>query len=289
MKRRLHTHLERFRLKHPDGALVDAADGWTLQDDDVAQTLIEHRAPPILFNHVTSERIMDDLAKAGILERVRRLGYHAIRPEFSGQDAFETRFCLLAEHPDIAGPCILVDMRTRQAQMNVRCPFTDEDLNVRAVILDWLSMEDVSKSLRTGRIALPGQQHPGLGMFRRAYQLTLSYLRETDFDAVVNVPEYFHNAVLYSRDFKFFLPHWQGRFEALKRDLLPKGLARVSHALTGTFEQKVEEVEQSRVVHWTPAEQVLPLSHEMRAYFHDIRYLRAVEEERNSRHYRLAT
>ena len=33
--------------------------------------------------------------------------------------------------------------------------------------------------------------------------MTLSYLRGTDFDVVVNVPEHFHNAVLYSRDFKF--------------------------------------------------------------------------------------
>lgn len=289
MKARLShvlSRMERFRPARADSTI---GDGWSLDEDELRMTLLEHRPAPLLFNKVTATRVMQDLEEHGILERIRRLGYTSPRPEFSGGDPFEARFRLFADHPDAAAPCLLIDVRTHQGEFHATSPFDGSKIEVRALILEWINLQDPAHPLPRHRLALPGQIHPGLGVFRRAYQLTLRYLRETDFDVVLNIPEYFHNAVLYSRDFKFFLAHHEGRLIAMKRDLLGKGLARVSHALSADVGGKgphVELIEDSRRVCWTSAEQVLPLSHSMKQYFRDVRYRHAAQQEKEACHYK---
>jgi hypothetical protein len=285
------SRMERFRLTRLEPGPFDLGGDWKLEDEDVVATLVEHRPPPLLFSKFSAERVLADMERWGILPHLRQLGYSDLHSEFSGQDLFETRFCLYGSHPLVDRPSILMDIRTHQGELAADSPFDNEEFRLRALILDWISMEDAARPLPPDRVALPGQKHPGLGLFRRAYRMTVGYLRATDFDVVVSIPEYFHNAMLYSRDFKFFMPHRQGRLMAMKRDLLCHGLARVSHALSSDDDrigqERVESVESGQAVLWTPAEQVMPLTSRLRDYFYDSRYLRAVAQETESNHYRL--
>ncbi len=275
-----------LRPKRLDASSFDL--GWKLDDDDVMQTLVEHRPAPLLFNKGPPERIMLDLERIGVLEHLRRLGYDGFSPQFAGENLFESRFSLVGEHPEVEGACLLVDIRTHTGELKGDCPLTGQPVCLRAIVLDWLNLQDPARPLTVDRVALPGQTHPGLGIFRRAQRLTIGYLRETDYDVAVNVPEYFHNAVLYSRYHRFFLPERQGRFLALKRDLLSYGLGRASHALAShDHEDRVVLQEDGSIVQWTPAEQMLGLSRSMQEYFRDARYTRAVTEEMERNHYRL--
>lgn len=283
-------HFRLARLDRVERAKAAEADSWGLSDDDVAGTLVEHRSPPLLFGAYPAERVMGDFERIGMLARCRTLGYDDLRVEFSGRDAFESRFCLMAHHPEAEEPCRLIDIRTHQCEFTAKSPLDGEDLRMRALLLDWVSMEDPMRPLPPE--AFPGQKNPGLGIFRPGYRLTLSYLRRTRFDVVVNFPVYFHNAVLYSRDFRFFDPQRQGAFLAMKRDLLKLGLSRASHALspaadhpvTGPVEH-VELRDPVECVRWTPAEQILALSGRIVAYVHDPRYLAAVHAARSANHF----
>lgn len=290
---RVVAQLEHFRLdrlERAERAKAAQADSWGLSEDDVEGTLVEHRAAPLLFGTFPGERVMADFERIGMLGRCRKLGYDDLRIEFSGRDAFESRFCLMAHHPDVEDPCRLIDIRTHQCEFTAESPLDGEHLRMRALLLDWVSMEDPVRPLPPD--AFPGQKHPGLGLFRPGYRLTLSYLRRTHFDVVVNIPEHFHNAVLYSRDFRFFDPQRQGTFLAMKRDLMKNGLSRASHALspaadhivTGPVEH-VELREAVECVRWTPAEQILALSGRIVEYIRDPRYLAAVQAARSANHY----
>ncbi|NDD30980.1 MAG: hypothetical protein EB084_22220 [Proteobacteria bacterium] len=297
MKERLDrvlARLEHFRATRLERnpSFLDAA--FSLSDDEIDTTLVAHRPPPLLFGTFSEERVMADLERCGIIARCLSLGYRDLRAEFSGRDAFETRFGLLGDHPELDAPGRLLDIRTHQGELRAMNPLEDdEEICVRALLLDWISMEDPAHPLSTETPSLPGQRHPGLGLFRDAYRLTLGYLRQTDFDGVVNVPEHFHNAVLYGRDFAFFSPQRQGSFLAMKRDLLKLGLARASRALSPSAQpatpdtEGVELVEQTNRVQWTPAEQVLALRAPLRRIVDDPRYHAIVDQARAANHYRL--
>mgnify|MGYP006282155475 CR=1 FL=1 len=290
---RIVARLEHFRLarleRTPAGRISDD-DSWGLSDEDVEGTLVEHRAAPLLFGTFPTERVMADFECIGMLDRCRKLGYDELRVEFSARDAFESRFCLMAHHPDVDEPCRLIDIRTHQCEFNATSPLDGTELHMRALLLDWVSMEDPVRPLPVD--ALPGQKSPGLGIFRPGYRLTMSYLRRTSFDVVVNIPEFFHNAVLYSRDFRFFDPVRQGMFLAMKRDLMKAGLSRVSHAMSPAAEgpvatpvEHVELREHPECVRWSPAEQILALSGPIQDYIHDPRYTEAVHTARAGHHY----
>ena len=106
-----------------------------------------HRPPPLLFGRYSAERVLSDFERWDILPRIRHLGYRDLRAEFGGGDQFETRFCLLADHPHVDGPCLLMDIRTHQGEFCAVGPF-DEEFRVRALILDWISLEDAARPLR---------------------------------------------------------------------------------------------------------------------------------------------
>ena len=98
-------------------------------------------------------------------------------------------------------------------------------------------------------------------------------------DALVNVPEYYHNAVLYSAVYRFLSPARQGAFEALVRDLssLPLGAASTA-------------VEEGRVAHrgsdatlvWEPGEMIMPLTEPVRRWLEAPAVAEAVRGARES-------
>jgi hypothetical protein len=94
-------------------------------------------------------------------------------------------------------------------------------------------------------------------------------------DGIVNIPEHFHNALLYEK-FNFLNPDDQGRFERLtidlSKDVNERGLAAVSWAIYLGFLTCGGEREV-----WSGREQVFALSQGLSAYFGCRDYRCAVE------------
>ena len=98
---------------------------------------------------------------------------------------------------------LLMDVRTHRGELAGNSVCLDKEIHVRSLIWEWLSFQDPLVGFPAGTEALPGQDHPGLGIFRVAVDLMLDYVEEMDIDALVGLPQYFHNAVLYSSQFRF--------------------------------------------------------------------------------------
>jgi hypothetical protein len=162
-----------------------------------------------------------------------------------------------------------MDVRTRRGQVRV------EDLSVRALMWEWIMLQDPMADFPPGVEPLPGQLHPGLGQFRVLNALMLDYVKEVDVEALVAVPEYFHNAVLYSSHMRFYDPEREGRFQALMRDLLGLGLGPASRAVA---DGRVEPSEGL----WAPSEMVRPMADFIEAHFTHPSYRQQVEEARES-------
>jgi hypothetical protein len=272
-------------LKKGLGALrpvrLDQQPDWGLSQEDIEGTLVGRRGPALLFGTFPPSRVLSDLEARGALDILRRRGYGDFEFRSEGEDAFENRIRLYGVHPASDGPALLMDVRTHRGELAGNSVCLDKEIHVRSLIWEWLSFQDPLVGFPAGTEALPGQDHPGLGIFRVAVDLMLDYVEEMDIDALVGLPQYFHNAILYASQFRFFKPELEGEFCGLRRDLLGEGLARASRALA---EGRVEESGSGRRVTWKAAEQVYPIRGDIQAHFQHPTYAvevrRALKENR---------
>jgi len=137
-------------------------------------------------------------------------------------------------------------------------------------VVHWVREEDPTVSFAADRPALPLQDHPGLGILRRAFQVIARIAGELKMDGVASVPKFFHDAVIFyhSRLFLFLDGEEQGRFEALVRDLSTLDLRDASLAIL----TRLVRDDGGAVVNWVPGYQVFPLSSQLTAYFHAPEY-----------------
>jgi len=102
---------------------------------------------------------------------------------------------------------------------------------------------------------------------------------------VLNVPEHFHNAFMYSSVFYYLNPEYNGRLKAMARDLLKKEkhhLAKVSWAVDFGCVR-----ENGAPFQWFTAEQLIPIHKELKEYFRSAEYREAETVARKKFQYTL--
>ena len=137
---------------------------------------------------------------------------------------------------------------------------------VHLLVVQWLREEDPTAEFEVGHPRLPLQEHPGLGILKRAFRVALRLARESGKDGIAALPKYFHDAAIFhrSRLFLFVDPVEQGCFEALLRDLGDLSLGEASMALV---RDEVRD-QDGALRRWTPGLQVMPLTDALVAVFH---------------------
>ncbi|OHT06621.1 hypothetical protein TRFO_25296 [Tritrichomonas foetus] len=149
-------------------------------------------------------------------------------------------------------------------------------LNIR-----WFALQNPRAHFSSKKPRLPGQRFPGSGLARECFKIFCKSAIKNGRDGIVNVPEHFHNALLYE-NFVFMNPEDQGEFEKMKNDLADdikeKGLAAVSWAIYLGFLRKDDEVAK-----WEPREQIFPLSIKLIHYFHKLGFKAIVEEKKKQK------
>jgi hypothetical protein len=159
---------------------------------------------------------------------------------------------------------MLCELRVFDAHVKGLCPTTGNMMDMDTLVIDWLVFQNPRTRFSPERPQLPGQKFPGLGIMRTAMQAILDLARQTGKEAVINIPEYYHNAVLYSAAFHFFSPFVEGRFRALQEFLADLSLAEASHAVSSG---KIWNQTKDEVFVWKPHEQVLGITETVKKYF----------------------
>ena len=148
------------------------------------------------------------------------------------------------------------------------------------LLVHWVREEDPTAAFVRERPPLPLQNHPGLGVLRRAFRIAVRIAADLGSDGVANRPKFFHDAVIFqhSRLFLFLDGREQGRFEALRRDLAGLSLQDASLAVAGWCVRD----ECDRVLRWDPGYQIFPVSTRLSAHFHSPRYAADVAAARQA-------
>ena len=217
-----------------------------------------------------------ELDEAGLLGGLAARGYPNVllRTSIDGDDH---RLRLLA--PGLVIP--LVDLSLSESTAFFKEP---PRLRLGLEVFSFLTvrhlvLQDPGVPFGEDRPRLPGQEHPGLALFRRALDRLRLWAEDWGKDALLGFPPHFHAAVWAGRSLRFLSPQRQGRFEALQRDLGAVSLAEASWAVE---EGRVTEEPGGGAVVWQPAEMTMPLGHDLRDYVESEDYSRAVEQARGT-------
>jgi hypothetical protein len=115
---------------------------------------------------------------------------------------------------------------------------------------------------------LPGQKYPGLGLGRKVLGLFVYLARLTKKDGIMAFPAYFHNAILFSRQFFFLNPDKQGEVFAIR-----KAFRNVSlNELAWIIHLNCMKLGNGKTYEWKAEEQIYPIRKKLKKYFYSKKY-----------------
>jgi len=240
---------------------------------DLGDQLQGHKVSALFLGRFENETIMEALARFGILQRLHDIGYPKIEIAFQARGPFEYLFSIhdrsATENQPLGEIVLKEGWYTPKRQYLPR----QELPPLQLLSIEWILMQHVRGRFSPGRQRLPGQNYPGLGVGHQVTELLIWVTNLMRKEGLINVPGYFHNAIFYSKWFKFIDPQTQGAMEAIRRDLAAQGCDLVHMSFAAYFNCLVD-ARRKRQFRWEPQEQVLPLSHTLKAYFADPEYER---------------
>lgn len=250
-----------------------------LSSEELFQALTQTEGNNKLLGLYDEEQVAGALQRYGVWKTLEELGYPSPKLKIQSLDPFRQRLRIFTSQ-DVAetDETLLCELRVFDAWLKGDCPISGRHFEINALVIDWLLFQNPNASFTADRPPLPGQRFPGLGIMRTSMRAIIDLAKQEGKEAVVNIPEYYHNAVLYAPDFRFFSPFVEGRFQALRKFLSNVSLTEASHLV---MSEKLRNETKQEPFRWKAHEQVLGLVPEISEYFTSEPYLRGVAQAEN--------
>lgn len=276
--RRIYHHLTNFELQRTSEAdkLISA--------NDILADLKDKERPHLFLNFYSEQGIKTALEQYSIFKDLNKRGFHDFIIKINARDPY--RHTLKAyfekEDPDH----LLGELIVRKKYFIARPIFPTEIAGQKfgMIVIEWLTLQDPTAEFTLNRPPLPGQIHPGLRIGRQIVGIFVNMSLRLRTDGLLNIPEHYHNAVFYSKHFKYFNPYTQGQFLALQRDLRMAGIFKASWAVELNC---VVEKNTSKIWKWFADEQVLFVSKMLEEYFASKEYKERSQEEKNKHEFEI--
>lgn len=257
-----------------------------LQKDDYAQDYLNEadlfninigkRGHSFFLGYYSKEGLRIALEKYGITKIVNDKGFKDLIFEIDTNDPYIHRLTVFyqRQNPDHK----LMEIVLKKETVNIDLPFSCK-LNGRryeTIAIEWMALQNPLGSFTEERPRLPGQQYPGLGMASKIVELLIIAAWRLNLAGLLNTPERYHNAFLYSRIFYYINPLDQARFMAMARDMKKYPLHKVAWAMEWNAIQDLISGEPAK---WFIAKQIIPLDKELKKLFNSADYKKIVNEK----------
>jgi len=249
---------------------------FSISEEEVLKDLDTEVGNDRLLERFSVDEVLKALSQNGVLQALNDRGYPMPKMTIRSIDPFRQTLKIFSsiEAPE-DDEHLLCELRVFDAHLKGPCPLTGKPFEVDALVIDWLNFQNPNGKFSPDKPRLPGQRYPGLGIMRISMSAILDLARQIGKEAVINIPEYYHNAVLYRPAFHFFSAFVQGRFNALEHFFSGRSLADASNSVAV---QRVFNETTNEVFVWRPHEQILGLTPRIADYFKSDLYKQKVLE-----------
>lgn len=246
-----------------------AVDFLELDFNGAVDELVDKKRGDLFLNLYSSDELMGLFHDMGICRKISSCGFSNLEIKISGDNPFDHRMRLYSEEGGESA--LLMELVVKEGIFEPKKTFVKnfELKNLRMLMIEWLSLQNPKGTFDNKRQRLPGQKFPGLGILMDLEGVLVCICKRLGYEGVVDIPEYYHGALMYSARFFFYDPEMEGKLCAMMRDLADLPLARASVAvmLNCLIDRTTGEF-----VNWSPGEQILPISKKVKEYFESDEY-----------------
>jgi hypothetical protein len=224
--------------------------GWDLTEDDLVGLFpgVPHQTRFLgYFSRVGVELLLE---RFGILQLIRARGFKAplVQLELNHPLGQTVRIFGDADRREL-----LVEIRLHRSTRAVPgCEVLD---------VEWMLLQNPRERFSDARPALPGQQHPGLGMLPEFFGWLVVLSESLSLDGVLFHPNHYHVAALTRRHARFLQPGAEALLRALQSLLGGMRLDEASRAVEGGG---VMDASTGKALTWEGWPMVLPTSARLR-------------------------
>jgi acetoin utilization deacetylase AcuC-like enzyme len=225
-------------------------DDWGLTEADLFAAVPAAGPGTRVLSAFSRHAIEVSLQQVGILDQVRRIGFPAPTVDIAfDQGTGET----VLLYGDDERTQLLLELRMGRDRRLVT--------GMEVLRVEWLLLQNPLLDFTPTMPRLPGQQHPGLGLFREVVAWIVLLCEQLQLDGLASVPSQYFMAVVGRNHVEFLDPRARARLNALLRLLGGLPLADAEQALA---EGRARVAETGEAVRWEPAVAVYPVSGRMR-------------------------
>jgi len=178
---------------------------------------------------------------------------------------------------------LVVDLKIREGRFK---PVTDPPLKFSFLkfdflVLEWLTLQNPNLPFSGDKTPLPGQNYRGLNLGKKIIDLFVYLARLNRNDGILAFPAYFHNALLFSRNYHFINPEKKAEVQTIRKSFSHisfKQLAWIVHL--NCLRDK-----ENNIYKWKGEAQVYPLNKEMEKYFISKEYTEMADEKEKKLRY----
>lgn len=245
----------------------EADDEWGLTEDDIFPGLSGR--PRRFLGFYAASGVELALERYGLLDRLRAKGYPRPTVVVDARAAGDADTVRIFGEPERQN--LLIEVRLRRDRATLP--------GFEFLAVDWLLLQNPQAHFSAERPALPGQEHPGLGLFSEVVGLLLIICERLHLDGLAVVPSQYHLAVHWSRHLRFVDPRAEARFGGLQGALAGLELA---DAVTALAAGEVVDEGAGEAARYQASPMILPLSEALRRHLeeHAPAYAREREAER---------
>ncbi|WP_457566613.1 hypothetical protein [Caldithrix abyssi] len=263
------------RLRIADLQKLDDSDSF-FSEKDLFEVNIGQRSEGLFLGFYSRKGIETALDRYEITKELNKKGFKKLIFDMDTSDPYIHRLAIYDREKK--ADRLLIEVVLRKKMIEIQMPFRTH-LNGRVfetLAIEWLCMQNPDQSFTREKPRLPGQHFPGLGMASRAVEILIITAWRLNLAGLLNTPDHFHNAYLYSRIFYYLDPKIQARFVALCRDLKAYSVYEISWAIE--WGAVIDETTQ-KPMEWIIGEQMVPLFSDLKNLFESREYKHFVEEQ----------
>lgn len=244
-------------------------DDFELTEADVFGDLAGRAPERRILDFYSPQGVELAFERYGVLPELRKRGFADLSLEVE-QAGEQPMLRLRGRRPPQEARHLLMELLVRRKWLSLPEAGLER---LEGLFVEWLLLEDPTKSFTLERPPLPGQEHPGLGIAVFVQELLVQACRRIGLHGVFDRPAHYHNGLAGAEDVFFVDPEDEGRFRALTTVLAGLAPAEASHLV----HDGAVHFADGEVVEWSAALHVLPVSGALLDYFSSEGYRRAVK------------
>lgn len=219
------------------------------------------------------------LLKFEILPSLMTRGFRQPKIQLLTDDTNEHK-CRIYDD-EIRNDHLLVEMVLRLTCIPPQKVFNEK---MPTLFVEWLLSQNPKSQFDERKPRLPGQRFPGLGLAKELLDILIFISQKAEVSGVSAIPGHYHNAVIFSKFFRYMNPESEGRLAALKRDLSRYPLATISWAVELNC---VKELPGKEYLKWFLDWQVLPTDRTLDEAFRCAEYIRTEKQAFRTHRYEM--